>query len=1187
MKSPSVDKGALVLATALACLLVGIPHVTVRAAHPDPVPILRERSSLAPPKTGPALSIAAAATSGGPQPVITFETGVDGQVIQSGIPGVTFSTTDRQDWLYGDIRTGRYNVYPYGSQAYRCNGNFFAWLGPNQGRGRIDFTQGPATSFTVQYSSASTVHLEAYGADNSMLAHSIGTGNLYNPLGTLTVSAPSIAYVIFHDSGNYWLIDDVQITLADVELLSVKVPDSNKPTHQTTGYNDLVLRRGQKISIVVEASPGFDENYHAISISRVRLPDGSEVTSVPATGGANDWYAIRTGVNRSAQTAKITLDLHVPGNAQIGQYSLTAQLNESNGGTVLDTQDCPDTFAIIFNPWSGEDADVYAAGLSATEVTHYALASRDWNYYGSSSSGALGEAIQWNMGTTDNMVFQRAIEQAIGNTSAAAVSRQLTTITRYVSGDPDTDVILGRWGPGFYSVDWKDVPAIVNSPGHPTGQCMDMAALLVSLHRTLGIPTRMLVCEPSGGHGGPVWNFHCWGEVVPTGAWRAADGTYDIGPSPRTSADFVDMAIYSNHMYTYDAAAAARIDIRGLYVVTPSPGTGGATATTTSELGITVEPGKPEYLIGDEVRVNVTVTNNGTNVLDVALNVSVVQEFYNGTMRALPSLGPRPITVNPGQSVVESFTITRAAYQYQGTYRVSATAGGATSEGRFVVNDGLDVSAVLAPVADEPSLFDVTATVRDVLARDVADLHVEVYFPAGASVPSNPITFNPSLVRAGESASQTWRVQFTERGQTGVVCFAHSEDAGHDRANADADVRGSAKLYCWFEETPVVRRGQAAPMRSWVENIGGVAVDANVTFTVPGDIATTVGSPQVLAGLGAGEKRSIEFSATPSAAGRFAILMEASEPGGSACLAVGPVVAFEASRSLSLAAIPAAVPCSQHSHVRLALTNLSPLDDDVLISSHASNPGVLYAIFDGTARVLGVPVHVAAGSQKNLDLEIQPGIVGACITVNSVSIHDPSAAATTEVQLVGPTPLSEVDVAYSAARYDRRTGQWSTMATIQNTSASPVRSPLYLVINSIAPETITLVEPDGTTADGRPYVDFSALVPSGQLDPGQSVGKRIAFNNPNRVRFRAEMSVYGIVASPPTGPQAAFTIGDLLLMDFDADGDVDLADFTAFADCTGGPGQAAATDCGTAFDSDLDTDVDLADFAAFQAAFGG
>jgi len=147
--------------------------------------------------------------SKGNEYLIDFEDGVDGHIIQSGIQGLLFSTTDRQDWLYGDMSTGDYNT------DYICNGNIFGWLGPNQGRGRIDFTRGAAKSVTLKYSSESIVFLEAYSADGKLLDSDNGSGNLRQSMGSLSVSAQSIAYVIFHDSGNRWLIDDVVVEFAN------------------------------------------------------------------------------------------------------------------------------------------------------------------------------------------------------------------------------------------------------------------------------------------------------------------------------------------------------------------------------------------------------------------------------------------------------------------------------------------------------------------------------------------------------------------------------------------------------------------------------------------------------------------------------------------------------------------------------------------------------------------------------------------------------------------------------------------------------------------------------------------------------------------------------------------------------------------------------------------------------------
>ena len=64
--------------------------------------------------------------------------------------------------------------------------------------------------------------------------------------------------------------------------------------------------------------------------------------------------------------------------------------------------------------------------------------------------------------------------------------------------------------------------------------------------------------------------------------------------------------------------------------------------------------------------------------------------------------------------------------------------------------------------------------------------------------------------------------------------------------------------------------------------------------------------------------------------------------------------------------------------------------------------------------------------------------------------------------------------------------------------------------------------------------------------------------------------------------------------DFNADGHVDAADFTALADSIGGPGlppiPPSPTCAGAtlaAFDFDHDGDVDLADMASFQRVFGG
>jgi len=128
------------------------------------------------------------------------------------ISGIRFTTTNGYTWIVSDSSTGKYNgKYPNGE--YMLKGTHSIWLGKAQGAGRIDLTGGPTSYFSVLTSNYSQVYLDAYDAGNHLLAtagpagYNLNTGHMAEL--KITRATPDIAYVMLHDTGNFWIADAI------------------------------------------------------------------------------------------------------------------------------------------------------------------------------------------------------------------------------------------------------------------------------------------------------------------------------------------------------------------------------------------------------------------------------------------------------------------------------------------------------------------------------------------------------------------------------------------------------------------------------------------------------------------------------------------------------------------------------------------------------------------------------------------------------------------------------------------------------------------------------------------------------------------------------------------------------------------------------------------------------------------
>ncbi|XP_075388413.1 protein-glutamine gamma-glutamyltransferase Z [Tenrec ecaudatus] len=359
--------------------------------------------------------------------------------------------------------------------------------------------------------------------------------------------------------------------LAALELISVDLQSrrNNKEHHtREMGLKRLVVRRGQAFTITLTFNRSFPLQADTTFVAETG-PEPTELLGTRATFSltqaqqGNAWSAFDFTPNRNS----LQVSLFTPANAVIGPYTLRIQLSQGGGHRVTYLVG---TFCLLFNPWSTED-DVYMP--SEILLREYILMDYGFVYKGHER---FITAWPWNYGQFEDDILDICFEilnkslYFLKNPSKDYSQRNdvvyvCRVVSAMINSNDDNGVLQGNWGEdysrGVSPLEWNGSVAILRQwsarGGQPVryGQCWVFAAVMCTVMRCLGVPTRV-VSNFRSAHNmdknltidtyydqnaemlpterrDKIWNFHVWNECwmirrdLPPGynGWQVLDPT--------------------------------------------------------------------------------------------------------------------------------------------------------------------------------------------------------------------------------------------------------------------------------------------------------------------------------------------------------------------------------------------------------------------------------------------------------------------------------------------------------------------------------------------------------------------------------------------------------------------------------------------------------------------------------------
>ncbi|XP_045395802.1 protein-glutamine gamma-glutamyltransferase 5 [Lemur catta] len=362
------------------------------------------------------------------------------------------------------------------------------------------------------------------------------------------------------------MAEGLQVALTDFQS------SRNNVRHHTQeiSVDHLIVRRGQAFSITLYFSngsfqPGLDNIIFVTETGP--LPDLAKGTramfSLTGRGGPSPWIA---SLETNGPTS-LEVSLCASPTAAVGRYLLKIHIDPFQGSV---TAYQLGEFILLFNPWCPEDA-VYLD--SEPQRQEYVMNDYGFIYQGNKN---WIRPCPWNYGQfEDNIIdicltlLDKSLHFQIDPATDCALRGSPIYVSRVVcamiNSNDDSGVLNGNWSEnytdGVNPAEWTGSVAILKqwraTGCQPVryGQCWVFAAVMCTVMRCLGIPTRVITNFDSGHDTDgnliideyydntgrilnnkkkdTIWNFHVWNECwmarqdLPPGygGWQVLDAT--------------------------------------------------------------------------------------------------------------------------------------------------------------------------------------------------------------------------------------------------------------------------------------------------------------------------------------------------------------------------------------------------------------------------------------------------------------------------------------------------------------------------------------------------------------------------------------------------------------------------------------------------------------------------------------